>query len=265
MARTNRILALSVAVVSASTLMCTAAPVAGAVAASWRAGASATSAATGGRNDSVAARSSGLMFSGPKYIGGRKAIYLTFDDGPASSGTLAVLAALRVQRVRATFFELGSLSATRSGRQLSARVHAAGMPIGLHSWSHPNMARWSSSAVYSDMARTSAAIRNATGEVPTCFRPPYGAYGRGVTAAANSRHLRVVLWDIDPRDWTSPGSAAVASRIISHLHPGAIALMHDGAGHGRQAAAAIPAIVRAARAKGYVFGTLCPMNPAPQR
>ena len=259
MARTSRILALSVAVVTATTLMCTAAPAASAVAAGWHPSARPTSLRSVA-GDSIEPRTGGLMFSGPKYIGGRKAIYLTFDDGPATSGTPQVLAALRSQRVRATFFELGSLTSTSAGRTLAARVHAAGMPIGLHSWSHPNMARWSASAVSRDMARTSAAIRSATRQIPTCLRPPYGAFGSGVTAAANSRHLRVVLWDIDPRDWTSPGSSAVASRVISHLHPGAIVLMHDGAGHGRQAAAAIPTIVRAARAKGYVLGTLCPMG-----
>lgn len=260
MARTNRVLALSVATVTGTTLLCTAVPVAGAVATDWRAGDAAASATRQAADHAIDVRTGSLTFSGPKYIGGRRAIYLTFDDGPATNGTPQVLAALRANKVKATFFELGGLASTAAGRALAARVHAAGMPIGMHSWSHPNMARWSTAAVNSDMARTMAAIRSATREIPTCFRPPYGAYGSGVTAAANSRHLRVVLWDIDPRDWTSPGSAAVASRVISHLHPGAIVLMHDGAGHGRQAAAAIPSIVRAARAKGYVFGTLCPMH-----
>ncbi len=205
-------------------------------------------------------RSGSLVFTGPARSNGKKVIYLTFDDGPAVTGTLQVLAALRANKVKATFFALGGLTSTRTGRSIVSRLHAAGMPIAMHSWSHPNMARWSTAAVRNDLARTSAAIRAATGAVPTCFRPPYGAFGRGVTSAAAARHSRVVLWDVDPRDWTSPGSAAVASRVISRLHPGAIVLMHDGAGHGRQAAAAVPRIVRAARAQGYVFGTLCPMG-----
>lgn len=211
-------------------------------------------------------RSGGLLFTGPARLNGQKVIYLTFDDGPAATGTLQVLAALRANKVKATFFALGGLTSMRTGRGIVSRLHAAGMPIAMHSWSHPNMARWSTAAVRSDLARTSAAIRAATGEVPTCFRPPYGAFGRGVTSGASARHSRVALWDIDPRDWTNPGSVAVANRVISRLHPGAIVLMHDGAGHGRQAAAAIPRIVRAARARGYTFGTLCPMDvPRPAR
>lgn len=205
-------------------------------------------------------RAGNVMYSGPKTINGRKAIYLTFDDGPVTRGTPEVLAALQANRVTATFFVVGGLANSRAGTNTVKRLHGAGMPIAMHSWSHPVMSGWSTAAVQRDLTVTTKAIRRATGEIPTCFRPPYGAYGRGVTNAAAARNVSVVMWDVDPRDWTDPGPSALASRVISKLHPGAIILMHDGAGHGRQAAAALPRIVRAARAKGYVFGTLCPMR-----
>lgn len=206
-------------------------------------------------------RASQVMFNGPDRINGKKAIYLTFDDGPdAGGGTSAVLRALKRSGIRATFFVVGYLSRTESGRRLLRDELRAGMPIALHSMRHANMSGWSTSGVLGDLRENQRVVKRATKLEATCFRPPGGSYGQGVLAATRQLNMRVALWDIDPRDWTNPGSAAVADRVISHLRPGGIAVMHDGAGHGYQAAAAIPRIVSAARARGYVFGTLCPMR-----
>jgi len=208
------------------------------------------------------ASTSTVMFHGPARIGGKKAIYLTFDDGPADSATIAVARALQSRRVKATFFAVGSRAATASGRRALRYLTNAGMPVGMHSWNHADMHRWSSDAVRADLTRTATAIKRATGASPTCFRPPYGANSRTIIDVARVRRIGVPLWDVDTRDWTSPGSRVVAQRVLSHLHPGAIVLMHDGSGHGHQAAAALPQIIKGALDRGYTFGTICPMNRA---
>lgn len=202
-----------------------------------------------------------LMFSGPRWIRGRKALYLTFDDGPAGGDTVAVANALVKSGVKATFFVVGQLAASPRGQKDVRHLVRSGMTIGMHSWSHASMGGWSARAVKTDFQRTGGAIRRASTFAPTCFRPPYGAYGSGILSAARERRVRVVQWDVDPTDWRNPGASAVVSRVVAHLHPGAIILMHDGAGHGRQAAAALPRIVRMARARGYVFGLLCTPTP----
>ena len=54
------------------------------------------------------------------------------------------------------------------------------------------------------------------------------------------------------RDWTSPGSGAIESRILSAVHPGSIVLMHTLP----QTAAQLPSLIQALRARHYQLLTL---------
>jgi peptidoglycan/xylan/chitin deacetylase (PgdA/CDA1 family) len=55
------------------------------------------------------------------------------------------------------------------------------------------------------------------------------------------------MWDVDPQDWREPGASVIASRVLSHVRPGSIVVMHLRP----QTAAALPAILRGLRARGY--------------
>jgi peptidoglycan/xylan/chitin deacetylase (PgdA/CDA1 family) len=67
------------------------------------------------------------------------------------------------------------------------------------------------------------------------------------SASAAIGFYRVILWDVDPQDWSEPGSGVIASRVLSHVHSGAIVCMHLRP----QTAAALPAILSGLKARGY--------------
>jgi hypothetical protein len=52
-----------------------------------------------------------------------------------------------------------------------------------------------------------------------------------------------MLWDIDPRDWERPGASEIVNRVVSHVHHGAIVVMHVQ----DQTAQALPAIINGIR------------------
>ena len=66
----------------------------------------------------------------------------------------------------------------------------------------------------------------------------------------------MVLWDVDSRDWTRPGVGRIVRNVVSRVRPGSIVLLHDGGGLRWQTVAAVPAIVRALRARGFRFVTV---------
>ena len=68
--------------------------------------------------------------------------------------------------------------------------------------------------------------------------------------------MRTINWDVDPTDWSNPGSGAVYSRIVGAAQPGSIILMHDGGGDRGGTLAALPAIIDTLRARGYRFATV---------
>jgi len=68
--------------------------------------------------------------------------------------------------------------------------------------------------------------------------------------------MRTVVWDVDPYDWSNPGSGAVYSRVVSAAGAGSIIVMHDGGGDRSGTLAALPRIIDTLRARGYRFATV---------
>ena len=59
--------------------------------------------------------------------------------------------------------------------------------------------------------------------------------------------MTTVTWDVDPSDWSNPGSGAVYSRVVGAVHPGSIVVMHDGGGTRADTLAALPQIIETLR------------------
>jgi peptidoglycan/xylan/chitin deacetylase (PgdA/CDA1 family) len=188
-----------------------------------------------------------------------KCVALTFDDGPGSE-TPQLLRMLRARHARATFFVLGQVVAANPGRL--RMIDAAGHEIGNHSWSHALMTSLSSAGVRSQFTRTDAIIRRTIGYRPTLVRPPYGGINARVDGILRSEGHPAVLWDVDPLDWKDRNSSIVESRVLSHVRPGSIVLMHD---IHPTTVAAVPAILAELARRGYTFVTVSELYGHPLR
>lgn len=180
----------------------------------------------------------------------KKYVYLTFDDGP-SRYTPKVLDILARYDVHGTFFELGE-NVDRYPSH-TRRAHTEGNSVQNHTWSHPDLTKVSWSTFKSQVRRTDSVIRAQTGYTPQCLRPPYGAVDSSVRRRAASLDKTIVLWTVDPRDWSRPGTSVIVSRVLNAVRPGSTVLLHDGGGDRSQTVAALPTIVRTLKARGYTF------------
>src|SRR3954471_10418594 len=124
----------------------------------------------------VAAVVSALFVAGPTASSPRRCangyVGLTFDDGPSATSP-QLLAALRANHLRATMFNQGDNAVARP--QYVRDEQRAGMWVGNHSFTHPNLRKLGKSQGAQEIARTQRALRDATHRTPTLFRPPYGA------------------------------------------------------------------------------------------
>jgi len=195
-------------------------------------------------------RGASYRLAGP---GHRKVVALTFDDGP-SFYTPQVLRILRHFRIHATFFLIGQQ--VRPNASLVREELAEGHAIGDHTWNHANVSGGGSFA-YSQISSTRAAIRSASGYYTPClFRAPYGAVSGALFPVARSLGMLTIEWDVDPRDWSRPGTGSIYSTVVSQARRESIILMHDGGGPRNQTVAALPSIIRTLRSRGYGFETL---------
>ena len=171
-----------------------------------------------GRSASVLARS---QWRGPRE---RKAVALTFDDGP-SEGTPAVLEVLARHKVTATFFQCGANVERLPA--LAREVAAAGHEIGNHSQTHPLFCFRSARFMEQEIRRAQEAIGVHTGARPAWFRAPFGVRWFGLGGAQRRAGVAGVMWTVIGYDWKRKAEE-VAAHVASRVENGAILCLHDG-------------------------------------
>jgi peptidoglycan/xylan/chitin deacetylase (PgdA/CDA1 family) len=171
-----------------------------------------------GRSSSVFGPS---VWRGPK---GRRAIALTFDDGP-SEGTTRILETLERHRARATFFQCGA-NVDRLGA-VAREVRDAGHEVANHGYAHSLYCLMTPHAIAADLERAQAAIEGATEITPSLFRAPFGARWFGLAEAQRRMGLLGVMWTVIGYDWSATADAVV-KRVSRAVSNGAIVCLHDG-------------------------------------
>jgi peptidoglycan-N-acetylglucosamine deacetylase len=153
----------------------------------------------------------------------RPRVALSFDDGPGAL-TARLLDVLGEHGARATFNVLGERVAGRE--PLLRRTLAEGHELGSHAEHHDRLGGRPLEALR-QLLRTNARLRGATGRAPRVFRAPYGEVSAGVVRAARLSGLVTVGWDVDPRDYETPGAEAIHDRVAAAVRPGSIVVLHD--------------------------------------
>lgn len=182
-----------------------------------------------------------------------KVVAITIDDGPHYKVTPEILAVLKEKQVKATFFVLGTNVAQNP--QLLAQEVADGHEIGTHTYSHPLLTKLDSKKIAEEFDKAEKILLQATAPKPTLFRPPGGFYNSQVIEVAHQRGYTVVLWSVDPRDWSCPPTEKVVAQVVSEVKPGSIILLHDGQ-YPLPTPQALRAIIDHLRKNGYEFVTV---------
>jgi peptidoglycan/xylan/chitin deacetylase (PgdA/CDA1 family) len=175
-------------------------------------------------------------------------VALTFDDGPLSPWTDQVLDLLERTGAPATFFVLGVQIAGREA--LLRRMVELGCAVEVHAWEHLRMTGQSRDELRRDVDRTRDLITAVTGRAPRFLRPPEGYVDARVLDDIRDTGLIPVFWSAHAADWTRPGTAVIAERIIAGIGDGAILLLHDAGGDRSETVGAVPAVLEAVRARG---------------
>jgi peptidoglycan/xylan/chitin deacetylase (PgdA/CDA1 family) len=182
----------------------------------------------------------------------RHEVAIGFDDGPWAD-TPAFVQMLERSHANATFFMIGE-QVNATYRATLLRELRDGDVLGDHTFTHPNLT--ARGGVYAQLHSTIQVIRSLTGYTPCVFRPPYGAYDQSVVQVARSLGLATVLWNVDPSDYTLPGTAAIEQRVLAQVQPGSIIISHDGGGPRGETLAAYPKIISTLRRRGYRIVTI---------
>ncbi len=200
-----------------------------AAAAALQVDASATTATTTPAATTAAPVAAGPEVVTPHFIGAGNGfgnrIAITFDDGPTPGVTNIVLDELKKRNLRSTFFMIGQRCA--AAPDLARRVRDEGHEICNHTFTHPKLNTLPDARVDWELQMAQEVIHKETDHVPVWLRPPYGAFRKNQAFVPLQKHLGVVLWSVDPRDWSQPGEDKIVGTILTEARPGSIILCHD--------------------------------------
>ncbi|MCB4791167.1 MAG: polysaccharide deacetylase family protein [Elusimicrobia bacterium] len=161
---------------------------------------------------------------GPKD---KKALSLTFDDGPAPN-TKKVLNILKKHNIKATFFMEGAKLAQYP--DIAKEVQSAGHEIGIHLYSHPNFYAYKKSDyrefLINEIEKTRKEAEKALGIKVSLLRMPNGYVRQWVKAIAKEQTLVLINWSFGT-DWKKMTKEQLLKTYTEHIKPGAIFLLHD--------------------------------------
>ena len=151
----------------------------------------------------------------------RPMIALTFDDGPGEY-TEELINCLVENNAKATFFMLGQN--VEAYPEIAKELSDAGMELGNHSYSHPDLVTIGAEAAAQQVSNTDAALKAATGFEATVMRPPGGSFNDSVKAAIDHP---LIIWSIDTRDWATKSEDQTYQVVMDNAQDGSVVLMQD--------------------------------------
>ncbi|MEP6905655.1 MAG: glycosyltransferase, partial [Gemmatimonadales bacterium] len=182
-------------------------------------------------------------------------VALTFDDGPDSRWTPAILDTLASRNAPATFFLIG----THVERHipLTRRILAEGHEFGNHTFTHPNLALASPFVTRLELDANERLLEAIFNRRSAFFRPPYFGDAEPTTAdelvpvgiAADLGYVTAGL-HVDSDDWKELGADRIVATVLARRPLGNVVLLHDGGGDRSQTVAALGRVIDSLRARG---------------
>jgi peptidoglycan/xylan/chitin deacetylase (PgdA/CDA1 family) len=154
-----------------------------------------------------------------------KSVSLTFDDGPDSVSTPALLNLLAKKNIKATFFVTGK-NASRHP-DLIQDILQQGHTIGNHSYHHdPLIMLKSSKKLFQEIQRTQDILKTY-GIHTFAFRPPAGITNPKLGKILSRLGMVCVNYSCRAFDMGNRRIQNLSEKIVRKIQPGDIVLLHD--------------------------------------
>ena len=156
---------------------------------------------------------------------GRKAVALTFDDGPDPQTTPELLRLLKKHRVTGTFFVNGRKAGLYP--QLINEILSHGHCVANHSFNHDVfMAFRSEQTVMRDIEAVQEVL-SQHGIAPLAFRPPAGITSPRLRLVLQTKGMVAVNFSCRARDGGNRWLRHLSQKILQRVRPDDIVLLHD--------------------------------------
>ena len=177
-----------------------------------------------------------------------KEIWLTFDDGPDPDITPWILAVLKKENVKATFFLVGEQ--IEEFPELIGAIIKEGHTIANHTYSHKNGWLTAKEKYIADVEKCQELMPKNK-----LFRPPYGKITKAQIELLKD-YYKIILWDVLSWDFqqnTSP--KRVQENILKNTKEGSIIVLHNNQKSYKNLHPILEKTIQILKEKGFFFST----------
>lgn len=157
---------------------------------------------------------------------GRKEVALTFHTAGDPAVVDAVLRAAHESGAGLTMLVVGTW--LQANPHYAKRIITAGHDLGNHTWSHPVLPADDAAMTHQEIVRCRDLLIKLTGSGGDWFRPSGTPHADPLILreAGSAGYASSLSYDVDPLDYTDPGSALVTQRVLDAARPGSIVSLH---------------------------------------
>jgi peptidoglycan/xylan/chitin deacetylase (PgdA/CDA1 family) len=179
-----------------------------------------------------------------------------------SKNTLSILKILDQENAKATFFIIGeNLLEKKGGLSILQKIKDGGHVVANHTWSHRALTQLTEAQMADEVLTTQYGINSSYWKPPAGYylRPPYGAINQVTYDKLSTVGFKVILWNLDTRDWEAKRSKqSIWSRYQASMNianpqkDSFIILLHER----EVTLALLPAMIFLAKEKGFNLVTI---------
>jgi peptidoglycan/xylan/chitin deacetylase (PgdA/CDA1 family) len=156
---------------------------------------------------------------------GKRAVALTFDDGPDPMTTPGLLLLLKKHHVMATFFVNGSKAVRYP--QLVVELRAQGHTLANHSFNHDTFGSFKRTKTMAREIEATQSVLRAAGVVALAYRPPMGITVPRLGRLMKQNGMYVVNFSCRARDGGNRWIRNLSRKILKRVRADDIVLLHD--------------------------------------
>jgi peptidoglycan/xylan/chitin deacetylase (PgdA/CDA1 family) len=179
-------------------------------------------------------------------------IALTIDDAPHPAVTPQILDTLSEHDAHATFFVIGEY--IPGNEAIVRHMVAEGHELGNHLMSDAPSVRLPAAEFERQLLQTHEALA-PYGPIRWC-RPGHGWFNRRILGQLNRHGYRCAMASAYSLEFRATSARYAARHILLNARPGAVIVLHDGVGTGRQTVAVLRRVLPELQRRGYRVVTL---------
>lgn len=178
----------------------------------------------------------------------RKAIYLTFDDGPHPLITPFVLDELNKYNAKATFFCIGKNVVENP--LVFKKILDEGHAIGNHTYDHLDGWKTGNAEYLQNILKAKTYINS------NLFRPPYGRITRNQhkDLMQLDESVKVIMWSVLSGDFdVNVTPEQCCKMVLKNTKSGSVVVFHDSEKANVRMRYTLPIVLKYFSEKGYIF------------